>query len=260
MQPVPSALLKIRPLDPWLPSLLRRYARLFKHQFTVERRQGALFLLDQTSKVDRSLLLKGQWEPDNLRILQSLIQRYANGPRRVFLDIGAHGALYAILCAKAHPFDRIVIVEADPSNVSKIHANLLLNGLAGQAEVLHAAASGSPGAIEFVITKDSSRSYLGSGAGTSSVIDKHVTVPAIAIDSIVREENAFIVAKIDVEGHELDVLDGMSDMLRANFGILQIESLGANIEPLYSRLAALGYALERATQNDHFFVRANAEP
>ena len=255
MRPVPSTLLKIKPLDPWLPSLLRRYARFFKHRYSVERRQGALFLLDQSSKVDRNLLLKGVWEPDNVALIKSLMMRHAGASRRIFLDIGAHGAFYAILCAKELAFDRIVIVEADPANVAKIHANLLLNGLAGKAEVLHAVASGTPGEIDFNIATDSSRSHFGAGAGTPSSVAETMKIPAVVIDQAVQERGACLIAKVDVEGHELDVLDGMEELLQNNYGVLQIECLGANVEPLHARMKALGYTFDRLVLSDHFFVK-----
>lgn len=255
MRPVPSTLLKIKPLDPWLPSLLRRYARLFKHRYSVEQRQGSLFLLDQVSKVDRNLLLKGAWEPDNVALIKALMMRHSGAARRIFLDIGAHGAFYAILCAKDLAFDRIVIVEADPANVAKIHANLLLNGLAGKAEVLHAVASGTPGEIDFNIATDSSRSHFGIGAGTPSSVAETMKIPAVVIDQAVRERGVCVIAKVDVEGHELDVLDGMEELLRNNYGVLQIECLGANVEPLHARMAALGYIFDRVVLSDHFFVK-----
>ena len=34
-------------------------------------------------------------------------------------------------------------------------------------------------------------------------------VPAVVIDQAVAERGACLIAKVDVEGHELEVLDGM---------------------------------------------------
>jgi len=258
MWPVPNALLKISPLDPWLPSLLRRYARIFKFRYSVERRQGVMLLLDQASKVDRNLLLKGAWEPESVAHIMSLMQRHAAQPgiRKIFLDVGAHGAFYALLAAKEIAFQRIVIVEADPANVAKIHANLLLNGLVGKAEVLHAFASGKAGQVSFNLTTDSSRSHSGAGAGSASTVSSTQSIPAIVIGDVVQDRGACVVGKIDVEGHELEVLDGMEDLLRGNYGVLQIESHGENVAPLYARMEALGYILDRAIGHDHFFVKS----
>jgi FkbM family methyltransferase len=211
------------------------------------------------SKVDRNLLLKGVWEPESVAHIRALMKQYAanaaSGVRKVFLDIGAHGAFYAILASKEVAFDRIVIVEADPANVAKIHANLLLNGLAGKAEVLHAAASSEVGTISFNLAADSSRSHFGAGAGTASTVSSTLSIPTVVIDDAVRERGAFIVGKIDVEGHEFEVLDGMETLLRDNFGVLQIECFGDKVEPLRARMKALGFAADRAIGRDHFFVK-----
>lgn len=237
---------------------LRRYARIFKFRYSVEKRQGVMLLLDQASKVDRNLLLKGAWEPESVAHIMSLMKRHAGraGIRRIFLDIGAHGAFYALLAAKEVPFDRFVIVEADPANVAKIHANLLLNGLAGKADVLHAVASGQSGHVSFNLTTDSSRSYSGAGAGPASTVSSTLRVPAVVIGDLVEERGVWLVGKIDVEGHELEVLDGMEHLLRNNYGLWQIESLDENVAPLYARMKDLGYVLDRAIGHDHFFVKS----
>lgn len=261
MKPFPRILLGLRPLDPWLPSLLRRYARLFKFRYSVERRLGAMFLLDQTSKVDRNLLLKGVWEPECVSHVMALTEKHMaatdgkSAPRRIFMDIGAHGAFYAILAAKNAAFDRVVVVEADPNNVAKIHSNLLLNDLVGKVEVIQALASGKAGSMAFNRSTDSSRSHVGAGAGTPGAIEESTRVPTIRLGDVVQERSAYVVCKIDVEGHEHDVLDGMEALLRDNFCVLQIECHGDKVAPLYVRMEALGYTLDRVIERDHFFVK-----
>jgi hypothetical protein len=43
----PSCLMRAPLLRRLIPSVLRRYAKLFKHRYSIERRMGALFLIDQ---------------------------------------------------------------------------------------------------------------------------------------------------------------------------------------------------------------------
>ena len=89
----PLFMTRNRVLRRWCFSLLRRYAKLTKPRFVVERRMGALMLLDQRDKVDLHLLCGGFWEADRIEYLHKLILAARQGRRTVFLDIGAHGAL-----------------------------------------------------------------------------------------------------------------------------------------------------------------------
>ena len=67
-----------------------------------------------------------------------------------------------------------------------------------------------------------------------------------------------IVAKIDVEGHELQVLAGATGFLRANVGVLQIEAF-RTVPELDALLAGLGYARIFRMKNDYYYSNL-AEP
>ena len=65
-----------------------------------------------------------------------------------------------------------------------------------------------------------------------------------------------IVAKIDVEGYELEVVDGMRQLLSRNAAVLQVECFEANRAGLRARLAALGFQQATQIKDDLYFTRS----
>jgi len=61
--------------------------------------------------------------------------------------------------------------------------------------------------------------------------------------------------KIDVEGHENEVVAGALQMLGANRCFLQVESSGDRLGRVRKRLEGLGYAwIRQLGVQDHFFT------
>ena len=89
-------------------SIIIHYFRHTRLAYIVVKRMGALFLVDQHNKVDRSFLVKGEWEPQQISRLMQLINlhRPKNAPS-IFLDIGAHGGLYSIILGKTEEFQQL---------------------------------------------------------------------------------------------------------------------------------------------------------
>ena len=69
----PSLFHRFKILRKWSFSVLRRYARIAKPRFVVERRMGVLMVLDQRDKVDLNVLCGGAWEADRIEYLQRLV-------------------------------------------------------------------------------------------------------------------------------------------------------------------------------------------
>jgi len=65
-------------------------------------------------------------------------------------------------------------------------------------------------------------------------------VETVTLDSLALRNVTFI--KIDVEGHELEVLRGATETLRANRPVMMIEIRDHNLTPVRELLDGLGYA------------------
>jgi FkbM family methyltransferase len=124
-----------------------------------------------------------------------------------FLDVGAHIGSYSLRAAKLVGSNGIVVaVEPHPENALLLRINMMLNGF-NNIRVVEAAAWNK---------KDKLFLYRGAESGWHSLkgervgIIPSITVPCIPVDDVVRELGLSRVdlIKIDVEGAEIEVLEG----------------------------------------------------
>jgi FkbM family methyltransferase len=121
-----------------------------------------------------------------------------------FLDVGANLGLFSLLAAKNPNCRRVLAIEPAPIIFRNLEANLRRNG-AGIVKTVMGAVTSSPDAMVFL-------SYSPRHSGMSRITTRNATaipVPSISaaqLNSLVPRSTTAIVAKIDVEGSELDVL------------------------------------------------------
>ena len=162
-------------------------------------------------------------------------------PGDIVVDVGAHVGLFSLLaCAKgAH----VVAVEPAPSNLACLKKLTDINpGL--NLQVVEAAASDKQGVIAFAPNGPHGHVALG---GESDVVN----VSTLRLDSLSLKDVALV--KIDVEGHELAVLDGMSG---CRVPLLLCESNGHSLymtgnttDDLRQKLERYGYTNYRLHQD-----------
>jgi FkbM family methyltransferase len=240
-----------------LPSIFRRYASLFKWRYTVERRMGGLFLLDQRNLVDKNLLVRGAWDArqqDRLFGLAQILFPKEKGPRQ-FFDVGAHGALYAIRFAlTGRPDDQVSAVECDPVNLAQLHGNLFVNALVNRVTVHAVAATDHSGTLTLNIAPDNNRGVSRLDAESSITFKGVCEVPGRRLDDLWNGATLPLIAKVDVEGHENATLRGMEKMLTRCPALLQIEIFAATFESTKELLAAWGYRHIGSIDEDHYFT------
>ena len=160
--------------------------------------------------------LKQKWRGKSeveLDILPLLVDR-----QRTAVDVGAHSGLYsqALLTLAPH----VVAIEAIPELASGLR-RLLPN-----LEVINAAASDTVGRITLAIPEG--RPGLSSVAHSqfNDATDiRKIDVAAVTLDSLFTDrQDAIGFIKIDVEGHELAVLNGASEVIQKHRPILLIEA------------------------------------
>ncbi|MGE0725447.1 MAG: FkbM family methyltransferase, partial [Alphaproteobacteria bacterium] len=129
-------------------------------------------------------------------------------PGSVILDIGANAGSYAIFLAKLHPGCRVVPFECHPQMCDRLRRNVARNRLVNVDTSLLGIAIGA-GQGRGRLVPD-----LRYGAvGTHVVADVAGEVAVRPIDALGLSGVGF--AKIDVEGAELSVLQGMRRLLEA---------------------------------------------
>jgi FkbM family methyltransferase len=142
------------------------------------------------------------------RMLDSLLH-----PGATVIDVGAnigYNTLYAAHCVG--PQGRVYALEPAQDNVSVLYTNIFANCLTN-IFVLPYAAGSTTGVRQFYLRGDvSAVNSLFHDNFYAEVTDK-VEVLTVPLDELIPLEPDLV--KIDVEGGELDVLQGMSRMLQS---------------------------------------------
>lgn len=126
---------------------------------------------------------------------------HALRPGDLFVDIGANVGSYTVLAAGAAQADAIA-VEPIPSTFSDLTDNILLNALTDRVELQCCGVSDSAGTLVFTAGLDT-MNRLARPDDTGATAE----VPVITLDELCATRTPQVL-KIDVEGHELAVLDG----------------------------------------------------
>jgi FkbM family methyltransferase len=192
-------------------------------------------------------------EPIQIDLIRGLAARCSNA---IFLDIGANIGVYSIMLSNEAFFSEIHAFEALKSLSIEIQKNLTLNDLKDRVVVHQVVLSDEAGDVEFIVRSD----YAGDGGVRDTHLFSHLPfdrvdkMQRVALDEIVHHRGRNIVAKIDVEGHELKVLQGAQLVLSNNQGFLQIEILQNDlvIEIEYY-LKSLGWYYLFRIEEDYYF-------
>ena len=145
-------------------------------------------------------------------------------PGMVAIDVGANYGYYTLLFGDAVTRSgRVLAVEPNPGAAALLRDTVLLNGLADRIRVVESAL-GPPGLDEapFFIpwTEPKNARVVGDeiqGGGDT------VMVPVTTLDALAADLPAIDIIKIDAEGAELGILDGMRHVLRRHRPKLVLE-------------------------------------
>ncbi len=201
--------------------------------------------IDTRFKVER-IMWTGMYEPPLIRLLQSLdIRGWA------CFDVGANIGAITLALAKLTGSDgEIYAFEPGPPNLGRLRDNLNLNPeLSKRAEMIAAGVGRSPGELYWAEEKGNPGNALLGKTGTHQI-------KIITLDDFVHERaiSKLDFVKIDVEGMELDVMQGAAETLRRFHPMLYFETLprytesgaGATFADLHNFLVTeLGYTLHR---------------
>ena len=214
-------------------------------------RWGAKLFVDCSDSVLAPwLLLDGLWETGVTTWFHHVVK-----PGSHVVDVGANIGYFTVLGAKlAGPTGRVVGFEANPRLRPIAARNVAANNMHGYAEVRHLAAWSE--ATELVLHMR--KHFTGNssfGPFDPAFLDQlgdeasePVRVPAAALDDELGELGRVDVVKIDVEGAELRVMQGLRRTLAANAGIQvlcewspeSVRELGDDPAELLALFAELG--------------------
>jgi FkbM family methyltransferase len=173
--------------------------------------------LDPTEWTQLQLIKRNWLEPATIALYEKLLR-----PGDVFVDVGAHVGFHSLVARKAIGSDGLVLaVEPQPYNASRILANWRANGWTN-LNLYVAAAGNRNGTVWLHDQAADDRSVLSLLPGKGKNRAQRYQVPLRRLEDIMAEAEvpSVRVLKIDVEGLELEVLEGMGPRLRCADNII----------------------------------------
>jgi len=166
----------------------------------------------------------------------------------VVIDIGAHIGLYTIPIAKIAKNGFVVAIEPNPDNFKCLIENIRLNSLRNVITLNIAAWNDD---CELNLFRGYSSAWH-SVIRSRYVTDQTVRVRAKKLDDVVKELglNKITLIKIDVEGAEFQVLQGLKSTLQQFKPDLLIEIWKDNEKTVYEFLSELGYQVLRINESE----------
>lgn len=173
---------------------------------------GHKMFLSKNSEVSFHLVLKGKWEETETELIKNEIY-----DGNVVLDIGANIGYFTLIFAKkVGSKGKVFAFEPEPNNFRLLKKNVQVNNFQNVV-IENFALSENNGRINLYLSErdvGSHRVYQ-----SNKVTNNFVTVKKIKLDDYLKKYSfskniSFI--KLDVEGAELDVLKGMTGILKNN--------------------------------------------
>ncbi len=178
----------------------------------------------------------------------------------LFIDIGANRGVYSITAVKKYGYNQAIACEPNPNTLKTLRENIILNNLETKVKVVASGISdvNSKANLEYdpchtggaTIMKDGSESLF-------STRHKVAQINIQTLDSILTldEKRRVSFIKIDVEGHEMRVLEGSLNTLTlmSKGGVLLIES--AEHQHILSKIEQFGFKYYKSVEVNHLFIK-----
>jgi FkbM family methyltransferase len=217
------------------------------------RKLGGFAFVCETADVVSRAAFAGTWEPTQTLLISKILQ-----PGMTFVDVGAQWGYFTLIAAaRVGPYGSVLSLEPHARLFGVLRDNLGLNHLR-QVTPLPVAAGATTGYQELVAddkhTGNSGGSWLRPGPPSAAVMQEATGEQIIEVrtlDDLAREHELDTIdfVKIDVEGAETAVVNGMRDLLshaRVQRLLIEVhaeffERCGGSLTALYADLRSAGY-------------------
>lgn len=187
-------------------------ANVFKRKYIKRKLKHITMLLDtQTQGISKTLATKGVREEDMI----SLLEKYLK-PGSTIIDCGSNIGFYPML--QAHIMENqgeIVCIEPDPRNYKLLVKNLELVDPRVKMHSFNIAISDKAGRLKLDVSAESNLNKITYSPENVTDGVKVIDVEVDTVDSIVKKLDLspdFL--RMDIEGHEVEVIAGMTDTIR----------------------------------------------
>jgi FkbM family methyltransferase len=171
---------------------------------------GSMYLHRDDSVITPTILKTGCWEPDEAAFLKAALR-----PGHRFLDVGANVGYFSLMASSIiGPSGYVLAVEPEPRNLDLLRANVWRNR-AWNVRVLPIAAQAETGYAGLRVSSVN--------RGDHQIVDatRHSgsLVPAACLDEILGDLTIDVV-KVDVQGVDHEVVEGLRGVIAASPGIV----------------------------------------
>lgn len=194
---------------------------------------GAL-QINTASFIEWYTLFKGYYEPAVTTFIQSIVK-----DEFISIDVGANIGIHTITMSRGN---HVIAVEPNPRIAQRLLENIKLSKIEN-VTVKQCALSNTCGDVDFYCV-DTSYSHQGISSCYKkhpSALMKKISVPVQSLDSIGEKLQRLDFIKIDVEGHDFNVLLGSVAMIKKFRPIILFEWCRQD-------WALAGYTLEDAVE------------
>lgn len=209
------------------------------------------FLIDTSSELAKwraeSFYTK---EPETIRWIEFWTKSNASV---MLLDVGANIGVYSLFAASESTNCLVFACEPLQENLLELHKNIALNSFGPNIKV-HEVALGRRGAeaIGNLIIGDTRPGASGAQLSDLTVGNRRNVTVSTGDQLLSNVDSEVIIVKIDTDGNELDVLDGLTTQLRMKtIRSILVECSDETIEPVDQLLTNFGYVLKTDDVGPH---------
>ena len=238
-----------------IPSIGIRLLKILKKNRGFFNINGFVMYLDFLDPIDRHIILNKTYEIEEIKILNKLINTKSSTK---FIDIGANCGFYSFQFA----MQNLEVLAFEPNS----EALLKMNKTITKNQNLKDRIKVFPYGLSNINSKMNMRSMVkydyiqtgGSGITTDKVSKNYSYVVYEGEfkigDQVLNFKRDNLAIKIDVEGHELNVLKGIQNLLKSNKCIIQIEIFEKNFDLVNSYLLENNFTLvDQFKQRSNYF-------
>ena len=237
------------------PSLLYKIFFFFKKIIFIYKFKNIYLCLNLNDPIDRSVLLFDYYEDNQINYLCKILKK---NKIDYFFDIGSNSGIYTLIIAKLFKKLKVFSFEPIKSTFLILKKNILLNpelknikkynyGLSNKNSILKTKALKKNGFVQSggfgVVNKKDNLKNLHTEYALFKKADNNFKI-----------RNKTICLKIDVEGHEFFVLDGLKNIFKNNKIFLQIEILPNNLSKVNKKLYSFGFKKINQINADYYFT------
>ncbi|MCR5874967.1 FkbM family methyltransferase [Phenylobacterium sp. J426] len=202
-------------------------------EFSHRGRQVRFFVKNMADAVQNFHLNGNFYEADTLSVIEGYLR-----PGDVFLDVGANVGNHAIYVALYCQPGEVIVVEPNPEAIPLLRANLALNYLVVNTQHVGVGLSDAPRQVVAQFPRNN--------LGAARMVEQEDGRLRLVVGDELFADRKIDFIKIDVEGHELGVLNGLKRTLAANRPTIFLEIDTANRDAVFAWIEEHGYEVAHA--------------